>query len=58
MAAKDFTPAQNEILLSALDMYVKSFNRRVAAEIDSEARAVWQRKIDAANVLVSKIRST
>lgn len=58
MAAKDFTPRQNEVLLAGLDMYVKSMTRRITAEVDPDARVVWQKKVDEANVLVSKIRST
>lgn len=57
MAAKDFTPRQVEVLIQGCEMVVASFQRRVNAEKDAETRAVWQKKIDEANVLLSKMRS-
>lgn len=57
MAAKDFTPAQVEVLIQALGMYVNSMKRRIVADPDVEGKQVWQRKVDAAQVLVSKVRS-
>lgn len=58
MAAKDFSPRQVEILVQGCDMVVASFTRRVNAEKDAETRAVWQKKIDEANVLLSKLRAS
>lgn len=57
VATKDFTPAQVELLVVAVGMYVQSMNRRIVAEPDVEARVVWQKKVDAANVLLSKVRT-
>lgn len=47
-----------EILLTALSMLEKSLERRIVAEVDADARAVWQRKKDEASVLGSKLRLT
>lgn len=56
MASKDFSDVQVQVLCGALDMYVASYTRRVNAESDLDAKSVWQKKIDDANVLLSKIR--
>ena len=53
---KEFTARQVEVLLQGLEMLKKSLNRRIVAETDVDAGAMWQRKFDEASVLVSKLR--
>jgi len=57
MAAKDFSQDEKAVLLNALDMLVKSYTRRVVAEKDAEAKAFWQKKVDAGNALMVKVRA-
>lgn len=56
MAAKDFVAAEKDLLVAALAMYVSSMQRRVVADPDAEGKAVWQKKVDAANALAAKVR--
>lgn len=55
---KIFTQKQIQMLLDALNMAQKSYDRRIAAESDLDAQGVWQSKLDQVNILASKIRLT
>lgn len=55
---KTFTQRQIAQLLDALNMAAKSYDRRIAAESDTDAQGVWQKKLDEINILASKIRLT
>jgi hypothetical protein len=53
---REFSPRQVEVLLTGLEMASKSYKRRIVAETDSDAMAVWQRKTDEINVLIANLR--
>lgn len=58
MVKKEFTPEQIQQILNALEMAKKSYERRINAESDLDAKGVWQKKVDSINVLASKVRLT
>lgn len=55
---KKLAQREIEVLLSALEMLSKSLERRIVAETDADAKAVWQKKKDEVAVLASKMRLT
>lgn len=55
---KEFTQEQIQILLQAIDLIVKSMERRAASETDPELKNIWNSKKDKAQILASKLRLT
>lgn len=58
LATKQFTQDQIVLLLAALEMARKSYERRENAEAVFDAKVVWQQMQDRINILASKIRLT
>lgn len=58
MAAKEFKQDETAMLVTSLQMYKNSYQRRVNSETEQDSKNVWLKKIDAADALEKKIRLT
>lgn len=59
MIKKEFTQEQVQLVITGLDMYFKSMARRATSDTeDQEAKNLWLKKGDQAQVLITKMRLT